>query len=106
MVMAWSITEVIRYTNYALALLNIKSAPLEWLRYTLFYILYPIGAGSEAMHIFASAKFVGKRYGDWAQAGMLIVAIAIWPAGELRFSFFSVQIISMTLLLSALLVLM
>jgi very-long-chain (3R)-3-hydroxyacyl-CoA dehydratase len=43
--MAWALTEVIRYPTYALSL----SCPrwLNWLRYTIFIPLYPIGALSE-----------------------------------------------------------
>lgn len=54
MVLAWSVTEVIRYSFYAFTLLGGVPYPLLWLRYTLFYILYPIGAGSEASLIYAT----------------------------------------------------
>ncbi|WWC73418.1 uncharacterized protein I206_107385 [Kwoniella pini CBS 10737] len=48
MLFAWSLTETIRYTYYFLNLLNIQSKILNWLRYTTFIPLYPIGASSEA----------------------------------------------------------
>jgi len=58
MVLAWCLAEVIRYVFYALSLLPLStgSAPstsyvptwLIYLRYTAFYVLYPVGAGSEA----------------------------------------------------------
>ncbi|KAJ9118742.1 hypothetical protein QFC22_003963 [Naganishia vaughanmartiniae] len=48
MILAWSITEVVRYSFYLLALLDIEPKPLLWARYNLFYVLYPMGAGSEA----------------------------------------------------------
>ncbi|KAI0949196.1 hypothetical protein AcW1_008880 [Taiwanofungus camphoratus] len=54
MVLSWSITEVIRYTFYAFSLLGREPYPLLYLRYTLFYVLYPTGAGSEAGLIYAS----------------------------------------------------
>jgi very-long-chain (3R)-3-hydroxyacyl-CoA dehydratase len=43
--LAWALTEVIRYPSYALS----QSCPrwLNWLRYTIFIPLYPIGALSE-----------------------------------------------------------
>lgn len=43
--LAWALTEVIRYPSYALS----HSCPrwLNWLRYTVFIPLYPIGALSE-----------------------------------------------------------
>ncbi|KAG8963442.1 hypothetical protein FRC03_002981 [Tulasnella sp. 419] len=54
MILAWCITEVIRYIFYAFNLLGINFYPLLWLRYTTFYFLYPIGASSEAFLIFAT----------------------------------------------------
>ncbi|CAO1627635.1 unnamed protein product [Parajaminaea phylloscopi] len=54
MVLAWSITESIRYPFYANALMGSESDGLLWARYTLFYVLYPLGAGSEAMLIFST----------------------------------------------------
>ncbi|CCM05068.1 uncharacterized protein FIBRA_07274 [Fibroporia radiculosa] len=54
MVFSWSVTEVVRYTFYAFSLLGSEPHVLLWLRYTLFYILYPTGAGSEAGLIYAS----------------------------------------------------
>ncbi|GHJ89388.1 hypothetical protein NliqN6_5790 [Naganishia liquefaciens] len=48
MILAWSITEVIRYAFYACALVGLQPKFLLWLRYNTFSILYPLGAGSEA----------------------------------------------------------
>ena len=47
MVLAWSITEVVRYSYYSLSLLNFHSSLLVYARYTFFYVLYPVGASSE-----------------------------------------------------------
>ncbi|KAK2459623.1 hypothetical protein APHAL10511_008378 [Amanita phalloides] len=55
MILAWSITEVIRYTFYTFSLLGSEPPRLlTYLRYTTFYVLYPLGAGSEAFLILAS----------------------------------------------------
>ena len=45
MFLAWSMTEVIRYPSYAMG----KNIPdwMNWLRYTAFIPLYPIGGSSE-----------------------------------------------------------
>ncbi|KAL1411248.1 hypothetical protein Q8F55_002199 [Vanrija albida] len=48
MLLAWSVTETIRYPFYALALFNIEVYALDWLRYNTFLVLYPLGASSEA----------------------------------------------------------
>lgn len=54
MVLAWSLTEVIRYSFYAASLLGSEPHFLLWLRYTTFFALYPIGAGSEAFVNYAT----------------------------------------------------
>jgi len=52
MVVSWGLTEVIRYSYYALNIY--KRAPyfLLWLRYTTFLVLYPTGAGSEVILLY------------------------------------------------------
>lgn len=54
MLLAWSSTEVIRYTFYFFSLLSIQIPALNWLRYSTFYPLYPLGAGSEAFLAFST----------------------------------------------------
>jgi len=54
MILAWSITEVIRYSFYACSILGKNPYVLLYLRYTTFYILYPVGASSEAFLIYAT----------------------------------------------------
>lgn len=54
MLLAWSLTEVVRYPFYFLALLGIDLYAINWLRYTLFLVLYPLGAGSEAFLSFST----------------------------------------------------
>ncbi|KAK0551272.1 hypothetical protein OC845_002284 [Tilletia horrida] len=51
MIFAWSLTECVRYPFYAQQLLGNDTPVLLWARYTLFYVLYPLGAISEAMLI-------------------------------------------------------
>ncbi|KAK0485715.1 PTPLA-domain-containing protein [Armillaria novae-zelandiae] len=54
MVFAWSVTEVVRYSFYAATLLGHEPKQLLYLRYTLFYVLYPLGASSEAFLNYAT----------------------------------------------------
>ncbi|GAA5905183.1 hypothetical protein JCM6882_000402 [Rhodosporidiobolus microsporus] len=78
MVTAWSLAEIIRYVHYATGLLGMKVRALEWLRYTAFYILYPVGAGSEAVLIAFSAPYAKEQYGTLA--GLAVYAlVSIWP---------------------------
>ncbi|KAF5326475.1 hypothetical protein D9611_000213 [Ephemerocybe angulata] len=87
MVFAWSFTEVIRYTFYAFNLLGYNPRFLLWLRYTTFYILYPIGAGSEAFLMFATLPLESspieslKAGGTWTLAdyGRGVLFAIWWP---------------------------
>ena len=49
MVLVWNMSEIVRYSYYASNLIGFPIEILTWLRYTLFIILYPIGAGSELL---------------------------------------------------------
>lgn len=117
MVFAWSFTEVVRYTHYATGLMDLKLSALEWLRsvlsslpsqsashplapnrYTTFYPLYPLGAGSEATLIWATLpyapsppyptpsltsllpRYINKQYGFIPMVALGAI-LAIWPPG-------------------------
>lgn len=60
MVVAWCITECVRYGYYLTSLMNWEIKWLLWCRYSLFYVLYPIGAGSEAYLVYLAIPFAGK----------------------------------------------
>lgn len=47
--LAWSITEIIRYGYYALNIIKVVPHFLVFLRYTLFIALYPIGVTGELL---------------------------------------------------------
>lgn len=51
---AWSFTEVVRYSWYALNLLGKPPAALTWLRYSTFLVLYPAGVTGELL-LYAAA---------------------------------------------------
>ncbi|XP_066144091.1 very-long-chain (3R)-3-hydroxyacyl-CoA dehydratase hpo-8 [Euwallacea fornicatus] len=59
---AWSITEIIRYSNYTLNLINYVPYVLKYLRYTTFIVLYPIGITGELLCIWAAQGEVGKGF--------------------------------------------
>jgi very-long-chain (3R)-3-hydroxyacyl-CoA dehydratase len=63
MIMAWSITEIVRYPYYVFGLLG-RKAPFywTWTRYTWFYILYPLGASSEWVLLWI---LYNDRYHPW-----------------------------------------
>ncbi|KAJ2726981.1 hypothetical protein GGI07_000098 [Coemansia sp. Benny D115] len=59
MVLAWSITECVRYSHYGLSLLGIEVYGLLYLRYTLFYVLYPVGVSGELLEMWAAFPYTG-----------------------------------------------
>jgi very-long-chain (3R)-3-hydroxyacyl-CoA dehydratase len=81
MVFAWSFTEVIRYTFYALNLVGLNPRFLLWLRYTTFYVLYPLGASSEAFITFATLPNSRPSEGNWTlwDFGRAFLFTIWWP---------------------------
>jgi very-long-chain (3R)-3-hydroxyacyl-CoA dehydratase len=79
MTLAWSITEVIRYLFYALNLLGQQPGWLLWCRYTFFIILYPIGAGSEAVLVYQALPSADEAYPYYGY--LLRVILAVYPFG-------------------------
>ncbi|XP_055388232.1 very-long-chain (3R)-3-hydroxyacyl-CoA dehydratase hpo-8 [Condylostylus longicornis] len=63
--LAWSITEIIRYGYYALNILNIIPQILIFLRYTTFIALYPIGVTGELL-CFYWAQNYAKHHKIWS----------------------------------------
>ncbi|CDW56617.1 PTPLA domain containing protein [Trichuris trichiura] len=58
---AWSLTEVIRYSFYASGQVNFTPYLLLWLRYSLFLVLYPLGVTGELLAIFAAIEPIKQR---------------------------------------------
>uniref|UniRef100_A0AAF5PKA3 Very-long-chain (3R)-3-hydroxyacyl-CoA dehydratase n=1 Tax=Wuchereria bancrofti TaxID=6293 RepID=A0AAF5PKA3_WUCBA len=58
---AWSVTEIIRYSYYGLALINAVSYIHTWLRYSLFIMLYPLGVCGELLVILAALPEVATK---------------------------------------------
>jgi len=95
MVLAWSVTEIIRYSFYASNLLKYEPRWLLWLRYNTFFVLYPVGAGSEAALIFSTlpssapslsgSSWTTKAWGPWDYVRATLFLIW-WPALYVLFS--------------------
>lgn len=88
MIFAWSLTETIRYMFYAEQLL-IESTPdneptwqLLWARYTTFYALYPLGAGSEAACMIYTLPWFSQG-AEWNVRAYAYLGLSIiWIPGE------------------------
>jgi very-long-chain (3R)-3-hydroxyacyl-CoA dehydratase len=81
MVLAWSVTEVVRYAYYCLNLCGRVLYPVLWARYTFFWVLYPIGAGSEWIIVATGLRVLEERvYGAW---GVMLhwIVLAIYVPG-------------------------
>ncbi|KAI1716441.1 protein tyrosine phosphatase-like protein, PTPLA domain-containing protein [Ditylenchus destructor] len=61
LLVAWSITEVVRYSFYALNLLKAVPHVLTWMRYTFFIALYPLGASGEVITMISALPEIGER---------------------------------------------
>jgi len=66
MLLAWSVTEVVRYSYFAVNLAY-GGVPywLTWVRYNAFFVLYPLGIGSECWLVWTSQGAGMGRWGVW-----------------------------------------
>lgn len=58
--LAWSVTEIIRYGYYFTSILGFVPHILVWLRYTTFIALYPIGVTGELLCFYAAQKYAAN----------------------------------------------
>lgn len=80
MLLAHSVTEIIRYGYFALTLSGQNPGILSWLRYNTFFVLYPLGIASECSLIY---KAVGPAGDIDARLPYVLYAIlAIYIPGS------------------------
>jgi very-long-chain (3R)-3-hydroxyacyl-CoA dehydratase len=78
MLLAWSATEVIRYTFFTLTkAVGAAPDPLVWLRYSSFLVLYPVGITSECLMIWAAVPEARKLRQEYAWGLYAILAIYV-----------------------------
>jgi very-long-chain (3R)-3-hydroxyacyl-CoA dehydratase len=58
---AWTVTEIVRYTYYMTSLVRGIPYILQWARYTLFFVLYPLGVTGELLCVRAALPYVYQR---------------------------------------------
>lgn len=80
--LSWSVTEVVRYSYYAANLTDAAAVPqwLTWMRYSLFYVLYPTGVASEMSMIYMSLGEAERVVGSW-YSWMLFAILFTYPPG-------------------------
>lgn len=64
--LAWSITEIIRYFYYFVNLIGIVPHIIIWLRYTTFIFLYPIGVTGELLCFYAAVQYANAKPNSWS----------------------------------------
>lgn len=80
--LSWAVTEIVRYSYYAANLKDAASVPywLTWLRYSLFYVLYPTGVASEVSMIYMSLGAAKETVGAW-YLWLLFAILFTYPPG-------------------------
>ncbi|EPX72205.1 phosphoprotein phosphatase [Schizosaccharomyces octosporus yFS286] len=78
MILAWSVTEVIRYAFYACNLAGSVPKWLLWLRYNTFIVLYPIGAGSEFLLVLKTFRIAWNTF---------LISKIVWTAATVIYPF-------------------
>ncbi|RKO97055.1 hypothetical protein CXG81DRAFT_15914 [Caulochytrium protostelioides] len=77
---AWSTVEVVRYAFYALNLMGIHQHAVTWCRYTLFYVLYPLGVASEMTLLYRG----WQARGETPVGYMYLAFLALWGPGFIK----------------------
>jgi len=79
MLVAWSTTEVIRYTYFALKQFDALPAWLHWLRYSAFLVLYPIGISSEVYMIILALRGPAATVHEYYPLALVAILLTYIP---------------------------
>jgi len=90
MLIAWSVTEVIRYSYFTLTLSGYSPSFITWLRYNTFFVLYPLGISSECWLIYKAIEPAKKLRQEYAWILQLILFIYI-PGSYILFTHMMAQ---------------
>jgi very-long-chain (3R)-3-hydroxyacyl-CoA dehydratase len=90
MLIAWSVTEIIRYSFFALTLSGFQPKFLTWLRYNTFFVLYPVGIFSECWLIWLATTPAGHLNELYKFALQAILAIYV-PGSYVLYSHMMTQ---------------
>ncbi|KAL8706850.1 MAG: hypothetical protein Q9201_000119 [Fulgogasparrea decipioides] len=70
MLLAWSASEVVRYSYFVLNLRSSVPGFMTWLRYNMFYVLYPVGIASETVLVWKASEEAEEPW-KWIGWGVL-----------------------------------
>lgn len=77
--LAWSVTEVIRYSFYFAKQFGEVPYFLQWLRYSAFVVLYPLGLVSEPVVVYLTLAYVQGVY-YW----FLVLSLPLYIPGFIK----------------------
>ncbi|KAJ4362581.1 hypothetical protein N0V83_010675 [Neocucurbitaria cava] len=78
MLLAWSFTEVVRYSYFVFSLSGVGVPKLwTWLRYNTFLVLYPLGVASECWLVYSAIPLASKKRKEYGYALWAILAVYI-----------------------------
>jgi very-long-chain (3R)-3-hydroxyacyl-CoA dehydratase len=86
MLIAWSVTEVIRYSFFVVTLSGYSLGIISWLRYNMFFVLYPLGISSECWLVYKAiepARKVRQEYAWLLQLTLFIYIPGMYGASTL-----------------------
>ncbi|KAI4850050.1 PTPLA-domain-containing protein [Aureobasidium sp. EXF-8845] len=91
MLIAWSVTEVIRYSYFAINL-STGSVPnlWLWLRYNTFFVLYPLGISSECALVWKAAVGPAKSFAG-VREGLFAILLIYVPGSYILFTHMMAQ---------------
>ncbi|KAG2173385.1 hypothetical protein INT44_008737 [Umbelopsis vinacea] len=78
MVISWCIAECVRYAYYFFNLAGGVPSIVNWLRYTLFFVLYPTGAGSEVLMMYVSLPYA-KAWNEYYYYLLIVLMLVYIP---------------------------
>ncbi|KAL3232496.1 hypothetical protein RNJ44_04412 [Nakaseomyces bracarensis] len=87
LLLAWSITEIVRYLFYFFTLTSSRGAPtfLVYLRYNLFLVLYPTGVASELLIIYSALPYAEAKYSAFGKYFFIAVMLTYIPGLPMLF---------------------
>ncbi|TVY85806.1 putative very-long-chain (3R)-3-hydroxyacyl-CoA dehydratase [Lachnellula willkommii] len=90
MLLAWSVTEVIRYSFFTFSLSGYSPALVSWLRYNMFFVLYPLGISSECWLIYSAIGPAREVRVEYAWVLQLILLVYV-PGSYILFTHMMAQ---------------
>ncbi|KAK0722562.1 tyrosine phosphatase-like protein, partial [Lasiosphaeria miniovina] len=80
MLLAWSTTEVVRYSYFVFKQVDAVPSWLNWMRYSGFLVLYPVGISSEVAMMLKAVAGPAASLSEWYPLALVAVLLAYIPS--------------------------